>query len=644
MSAQIPVTAGQESLTASTVAPLSEATLNTSVVTLTLNGAKYARSTFNIRDAVTVTGIDGVTIPWHQPDRESDTVITVELEFSGDFDIDATLTFTIGADAIAGYNGPALSAQIPVAAGQESIAASTEAPLAEATLAGSVVTLTLNGAKYARSIFGIRDAVTVAGIDGVTIPWHQPDRESDTVITVELGFHGNFDTDATLTFTVGADAIAGYNGPALVAQVAVTGGQESIIASTEAPLTEPTLNESVVTLTLIGANYARSIFDIRDAVTVAGIDGVTIPWHQPDRESDTVISVELEFIGNIDADAALTFTVGAEAIAGYDGPAFTAQIPVAANLESVVASAASPLTEVTLEESVVTLTLNGANYARSIFDIRDAVTVAGIDGVTIPWHQPDRESDTEITVELEFSGNINTDSTLTFTVGADAIANYSGAALIAEISVTAGPEGDANQDGVVDLQDLVTVASNFQQTGPNNADVNGDGVVDVKDLLIVADVLESTATVSAAPASHPQALTMLTASDIEGWLAQARQFDLTDSVSQRGIFFLEQLLTVLIPKETALLPNYPNPFNPETWIPYRLAQEAFVTLTIYDQSGQIVRTLDIGHRLAGYYETRSKAVHWDGRNQFGEQVASGLYFYHLSAGNYSFARKMLILK
>ena len=638
---QVPVTGGQESVTATIEAPLTEATLEGSVVTLTLNGAVYAPSSFDIRDAVSVSGIDGVTIPWHDPDRESDTVITVELEFNGNIDTDATLTFTVGADAIQRYNGEAFTADIPVTALNESITASTEAPLMEATLAGSVVTLTLNGAKYARSIFDIRDAVTVSGIDGVTIPWHDPDRESDTVITVELEFIGDIDTDATLTFSVGADAIAGYNGPALLAQVPVTAGQESIIASTEAPLTEPILNESVVTLTLNGANYARSIFDIRDAVTVSGIDGVTIPWHDPDRESDTVITVELEFSGNLDTDSTLTFTVGAGAIASYDGPAFTAQIPVTANIESVVASSDSPLTEPTLDESVVTLTLYGANYARSSFDIRDAVTVSGIDGVTIPWHDPDRESDTVITVELEFSGNFDTDSTLTFTVGADAIANYNGPVLTAEISVTAGPEGDANQDGVVDLEDLVAVASNFQQTGPNSADVNGDEIVDVKDLLIVAGALENTA---AAPGAHPQTLTILTAADVQDWLSQARQLNLSDATLQRGVLFLEQLLTVLVPKETVLLPNYPNPFNPETWIPYRLAQEAFVTLTIYDQSGHIVRTLNIGHRMAGFYETRSKAIYWDGRNQFGEQVASAVYFYHLSAGDYSATRKMLILK
>ena len=83
-----------------------------------------------------------------------------------------------------------------------------------------------------------------------------------------------------------------------------------------------------------------------------------------------------------------------------------------------------------------TLTLNGGTYAWSIFDIRDAVSVSGIEGVTIPWHDPDKKSDTEITVELEFDGNIDADSTLTFTVGADAIANYNGPALTAQVSVT----------------------------------------------------------------------------------------------------------------------------------------------------------------------------------------------------------------
>ena len=97
-------------------------------------------------------------------------------------------------------------------------------------------------------------------------------------------------------------------------------------------------------------------------------------------------------------------------------------------------------------------------------------------------------------------------------------------------------------------------------------------------------------------------------------------------------------------KTAMLYQNFPNPFNPETWIPYQLAEDAFVTLTIYDQSGRLVRSLDVGHQRAGIYENRAKAIHWDGRDELGEQVASGVYFYHLSAADYSATRKMVILK
>ena len=111
-----------------------------------------------------------------------------------------------------------------------------------------------------------------------------------------------------------------------------------------------------------------------------------------------------------------------------------------------------------------------------------------------------------------------------------------------------------------------------------------------------------------------------------------------------GILALEELIAYEIPAETELLRNYPNPFNPETWIPYRLAEDADVSLTIYDVNGAMVRTIDIGHQSAAVYESRSKAIYWDGRNRFGEQVASGIYFYSLSAGDFSATRKMVILK
>ena len=98
------------------------------------------------------------------------------------------------------------------------------------------------------------------------------------------------------------------------------------------------------------------------------------------------------------------------------------------------------------------------------------------------------------------------------------------------------------------------------------------------------------------------------------------------------------------PKLTQLLQNFPNPFNPETWIPYQLETSADVTLQIYDTSGAVVRTLDLGFKGQGFYMTRATAAYWDGRNNMGEQVASGVYFYSLSTSDFSATRKMLILK
>ena len=200
---------------------------------------------------------------------------------------------------------------------------------------------------------------------------------------------------------------------------------------------------------------------------------------------------------------------------------------------------------------------------------------------------------------------------------------------------------DVNRDGLVNILDLVFVSSNFGKTGENIADVNGDGIVNIVDLVKVAGEM---GTAAAAPAAHPQTLEILTAADVRHWLIQAQQVNLTDVTSQRGILILEKLLAALIPKETSLLPNYPNPFNPETWIPYHLAAPSVVKITIYDVRGTIVRQLELGHQQGGYYTSRSRAAYWDGRNAVGEPVASGIYFYQLQADNLSFLRKMVILK
>ena len=200
---------------------------------------------------------------------------------------------------------------------------------------------------------------------------------------------------------------------------------------------------------------------------------------------------------------------------------------------------------------------------------------------------------------------------------------------------------DVNGDGIVNILDLVLISANFGKTGQNPADVNGDGVVNIVDLVKVAGELGAGA---AAPSALPQTLEILTAADVRQWLTQAQQVNLTDAASQRGILILEQLLAALVPKETALLPNYPNPFNPETWIPYQLSKPSEVTLHIYAINGTLIRTLTLGHQPAGIYQSKSRAAYWDGRNEQGERVASGVYFYTLSAQDFSATRKMFIRK
>ena len=97
-------------------------------------------------------------------------------------------------------------------------------------------------------------------------------------------------------------------------------------------------------------------------------------------------------------------------------------------------------------------------------------------------------------------------------------------------------------------------------------------------------------------------------------------------------------------EQNVLLANYPNPFNPETWIPYQLSEPADVSVSIYSVNGHLIRTLALGHQAAGVYRNRSRAAYWDGRNELGERVASGLYFYTLTAGDFTATRKMLIRK
>ena len=197
---------------------------------------------------------------------------------------------------------------------------------------------------------------------------------------------------------------------------------------------------------------------------------------------------------------------------------------------------------------------------------------------------------------------------------------------------------DVNSDGQVSILDLILVARELGTKKLVNprTDINGDGKVSELDLGLVAESIDELAGAAAPSAITPAAL--------ETWIAQAQAIHDGTAAFYQGIVNLQRLLSRLRPAQTALLPNYPNPFNPETWIPYHLSEPAQVTVRLYAVDGTLVRTLTLGHRASGRYEARHRAAYWDGRNELGEPVASGIYFYTLTAGDFTATRKMLISK
>ena len=200
---------------------------------------------------------------------------------------------------------------------------------------------------------------------------------------------------------------------------------------------------------------------------------------------------------------------------------------------------------------------------------------------------------------------------------------------------------DVNNDRAVNVLDLVLVAQHLGETVPPNSevDVNGDGIVNILDLTLVAQQLGGGTAAAPAMISETPDPAM-----IQAWIEQAELENDGSIAFQHAIVNLQRLLASLIPEKTALLANYPNPFNPETWIPYHLANSSDVAIIIYDTHGAGVRRLELGHQHEGYYTSRSRAAYWDGRNAIGERVASGIYFYTLTAGDFTTTRKMLILK
>ena len=824
--------------------PLIAATLDGASVTLTLSSGAFNRLRSGIRDAVTISGITGITFHRTNIDRVSARGVTIELTFKGNIETDTILTFTLGAGAIADYNGPALTAEIPVSATTEveltgELVASTAFPLTKATLDESVVILTLKNNSY---IQGSELTVTVSGIDNITVRQFGLDifYISSKEISVFLNFNGDFDTDATLIFTVPPRAIENHSGPPLSAALPVTvkTGPQALVPESQRPSMywintktdkieslEPfdAVTQKVASLTVDAASgkiYWAEHGSSRGTIKRANLDGTSVEvlttppttlsnlvvnttdnklyWADQEKiqsanlnggnittiiELDDDIDDDIKGIA-VDAEGgklyfADLFTIrrvnldgtnveiiltgwgtywtrGIGGIAVADGKIYwteqqnrirgsgkihranlngtnietlatplgtptgiavdtvggkvywansfggiqrmdinggeienvvygitapgdfalgavstqptTPTTPEVPNTDSTVSispsSVASPAVGQQLELSLnITGGETVAGYQATVqFDTTALGYVSSTNGDYLPdvaFFVPPVDGNSVTLNAASLAGESSgggTLATLTFevvsvkastlTLSEVLLVNSAGESFrpqVEEGQITESLQltGDVNGDGMVNIQDLVLVAGRLGQSGANSADVNGDGSVNIQDLVLVAGALGNT---SAAPSLHPHSLEILTAADVKLWLTHAQQLDLTDATSLRGIRFLEQLLAALTPKETHCCPNYPNPFNPETWIPYRLAEDAFVTLTIYDGRGQIVRTLDVGHQSAAFYETRSKAIHWDGRNEFGEGVASGVYFYHLSAGDFSATRKMLIIK
>ena len=204
------------------------------------------------------------------------------------------------------------------------------------------------------------------------------------------------------------------------------------------------------------------------------------------------------------------------------------------------------------------------------------------------------------------------------------------------------PDLDVTGDGTVDNADVALVALALT-TNDLQYDVNGDGTLNVLDILFV--LANSDEDTPGAPTIVGDVkLSVLEINRIK------EQIDLLVATEDRSpaamwlLTYLRQLVAMAQPDETRLLSNYPNPFNPETWIPYQLSEPAEVTLRLYSAKGELVRTLGLGYQPVGIYHSKSRAAYWDGRNAQGEQVATGIYFYTLSANDFTATRKMLILK
>ena len=594
-------------LSVSVVSPLTEATLDGSTVELVLYDAAFEQDISKIREAVTVSGIDGVTIDTTTLQRVNNRKVTVELKFDGtDLFTNASLLFNVADGAITNPNRNPLTAEIPVTANTD-----------EALL--KVYLLNAGHNKIQR-----------VNPDGSNI---------ETLVS-----YASEDKDRGIGYSNGIalDVLAGKmywtNEETGKIQRANLDGSniETLVTHGRGRLYLTDIALDV----LAGKMYWTDVYGL-DMIHRANLDGSNI-------EGLVTYGQGVRYPMGIALDVSAgkmywtDWSTGKIQRANLDG----------SNIEDLVTGLEDP-SGIALDVSagkmywtidsdsptgkIQRANLDGSNIEVLVTGLRFSDGIAlDVSGGKMYW--------TNVNEDCIQRANLDGSNIETLFTFWQARGWYVAIAigLIPPVNQTLIAKEDVNRDGVVDVHDLAYVGLQYGQTGVNIADVNGDGTVNVDDFILVAAVIDDAA--AAAPAARAKVESHFTKAQLQGWLTEAHASGNTSRIYQRGIAVIEQLLRVFTPEKTALLANYPNPFNPETWIPYQLSKPASVTLTIYDIKGSIVRVLDLGYQRAGVYQTRSRAAYWDGRNALGEPVASGLYFYTLTAGDFSATRKMLIRK
>ena len=593
-------------VSASVASPLTETTLDGTTVSLTLANAIYDPDILKIILALEVSGIDGVRIDTSEFQRLSDTEVTFELSFDGtDFDKNGILTFSVAARAIVNYTVGAFTAEIPVTASRDEslmkivwVSTAWMDKIQCANLDGTDIETLVTSTQGLASPQGI--ALDVAGgkmywTDTITVKIQRANLDgSDVQDLVTQGLIGP-------PYGIALDVAGGKMywtdfGPSKIQRANLDGTDvETLVTSTQG-----LVGPRGIALDVAGGKMYWTDFST-DKIQRANLDGT-------------------------DVETLVTSTQG---LVGPHGIALD------------VAGGKMYWTDV-ITDKIQRANLDGT-------DVEDLVT----QGLVGPYGIALDVANSKMYLSDNGIHRVNLDGTdvedlVTHRQGL--IGSPRGIAIgITPVHPTTAKE-DVNGDGVVDVKDLAEVAdvlvaakkltvSHTDSHYDVDKDVDGDNDVDLDDMLAIANEICEAA---AAPSAH---LTEI--ETIQHWLAEAKRMGNIDPDFLQSIEMLEQLLDILtpiIPMETALLANYPNPFNPETWIPYQLAKSADVSITIYAANGTLIRTLNLGHQAVGVYQHRNRAAHWNGKNVLGEAVASGVYFYTFKAGDFSATRKMLILK